>query len=71
MNIDWTASKGACGLDNKDRRRALAKLLLSLDDPAAYSNADHELPGQLFSLLQDAAQAGPEHLQGQYGEAVK
>jgi hypothetical protein len=71
MNIDWTASKVACGLDNKDRRRALAKLLLSLDDPAAYSNADHEIKGQIFSLLQDAAKEGTEHLKGKYGEAVK
>ena len=70
MNLDWTASKVASGLENKDRRRKLAQLLLSLDDPMPYSNADHEINSEIFLLLQDAAKDGTQHLRGMYGDIV-
>lgn len=68
MQIDWTASKVACGLYDKETRRELAKLLLSLDEPMPYSNADCEIKGAIFDVLKKAAAVGAEHLKSQYGD---
>jgi hypothetical protein len=70
MQIDWTASKVASGLDNKELRRKLANLLLSLDGPMSYSNQDHEIKGEIFAVLKEATEIGKAYLQSKYGEAV-
>lgn len=70
MTIDWTASKVASGLNDKDRRRELATLLLSLDEPMPYSNADHEIKSRIFQLIKEAAIDGKTHLINMYGDIV-
>ncbi len=72
MNIDWTASKVSIGMTkDHERRRQLAKLLLSLDEPMTYSNADVEINGHIHALIKAMAQDGTEHLKAMYGEAVR
>ena len=72
MNIDWTASKVAIGMTkDHERRRKLANLLLSLDGPLPYANADCEINGEIMALVKDMAADGTEHLKKMYGEVVK
>lgn len=69
--IDWTASKVSIGMTkDSERRRRLARLLLSLDEPMPYSNADIEIKGEIHSLVKDMAKDGTDELVKKYGNAV-
>jgi hypothetical protein len=70
-SIDWTASKVSIGMTkDHDRRRKLAALLLSLDAPMPYSNADCEIKAEIGALVKEMAADGTDYLRKMYGDAI-